>query len=202
VRNRRARITREIADTAEELGATARPLRFMSVACGPAWELRDLFCERADLERYECVLLDQDEEALLEAEAGVRAVERRLEGDMRGQIIRDSVRTMLREADLSERWGRFHLIYSMGLFDYLTQPVARAVVERLYELLHHGGKLIIGNFHVGNPTRQYMAYWMDWTLIYRTEDSLGDLALSLPGASISIGFEQTRSQMFMTVRKP
>jgi len=201
VRNRRTRIAEEIAQSAEEVGESVRPLRFMSVACGPAWELRDLFSAREDLERYECVLLDQDPEALLEAQAGVRAVERRLGGAMQGQFIKDSVRTMLRASDLQTRWGRFHLIYSMGLFDYLTQPVARAVLERLYSLLHPGGKLIIGNFHVNNPTRHYMAYWMDWTLIYRSEESLVDLATSLPGASISVGFEQTDSQMFMTVRK-
>jgi hypothetical protein len=46
-----------------------------------------------------------------------------------------------------------------------------------------------------------MEYWADWTLIHRTEDDLRSLADKLPGAAIAITFDETRSQMFLQVRK-
>ena len=60
----------------------------------------------------------------------------------------------------------------MGLFDYLTPPVARAVLARLLDLLAPGGALVVGNFHVANRSRVYMDYWMDWPLYYRSEADL------------------------------
>jgi extracellular factor (EF) 3-hydroxypalmitic acid methyl ester biosynthesis protein len=87
----------------------------------------------------------------------------------------------------------------MGLFDYLTMPVARAVLARLYDLLEPGGVLLVGNFHPSNPSRVYMEYWGDWKLLYRNEESMLELAQDLPGASASIGFDETRCQMFLRV---
>jgi extracellular factor (EF) 3-hydroxypalmitic acid methyl ester biosynthesis protein len=201
VRNRRRMIAETLAQAARDQGNGATRLRFMSVACGPAWELRDLFATAEDCARYECVLLDQDDEALAEAAREIRRVEARTGAAVSATYLRHSVRTMLRTSDLGGRFGRAHVIYSMGLFDYLSQPVARAVVGKLYQLLEPGGRLVIGNFHQGNPSRCYMEYWMDWVLLYRSEEQLLDLAAGLPGARAQISFEATRSQMFLEVQR-
>ncbi len=202
VRNRR-RLLVESANAAwRERPDAGRRLRIMSVACGPAWEVRDLFAGAADCERFECTLLDQDEEALGEAEAAIAAVSARIGAPVGVRYLRNSVRTMLSTRDLSQRFGRHDFVYSMGLFDYLTTPVARTVLQKLYQLVAPGGRMIIGNFHVGNPTRVYMEYWMDWALLYRTEDELAAMARELPGATHRVYFEDTRSQMFLEVHKP
>ncbi len=109
---------------------------------------------------------------------------------------------MLRGAAALERWGKFGFLYSMGLFDYLTAPVAKVVLRSLYSLLEPGGELVIGNFHVHNPTQLYMAYWMDWVLLYRSEAEMLALAEGLEGAEAKVVFEDTGSQMFLCVRKP
>ena len=88
----------------------------------------------------------------------------------------------------------------MGLFDYLTPPVAKAVIANLYRLLEPGGQLLIGNFHVSNPSRVYMEYWNDWVLYYRTEDDMLNL-LQQPDAQLQLEFEETKSQMFLKVIK-
>lgn len=177
------------------------PARIMSVAAGPAWELREVFRGPEDFSKLDITLLDQDPEALGEAKAMVTRLEHTHGARMKVRFIQDSVRTMLRSADLAEKWGRFDLLYSMGLFDYLTAPVAKAVLARLYSLLLPGGELVVGNFHVANPTRLYMEYWMDWVLLYRTEDEFRELAAGLEGAQTEVIFEATRSQMFLCVRK-
>jgi extracellular factor (EF) 3-hydroxypalmitic acid methyl ester biosynthesis protein len=97
--------------------------------------------------------------------------------------------------------GRFDFIYSMGLFDYLTPPVARAVLARLFDLLRPGGVLLVGNYHVSNPGRLYMEYWLDWCLYHRTEDAFLELADGLPAASRAITFDPTGCQMFLRLER-
>ena len=111
------------------------------------------------------------------------------------------MRTTLRGKSLTERWGTFHCIYSMGLFDYLTPPVARVVTRRLYDLLEPGGEVSIGNYHVGNPTRYYMEYWLDWVLYYRTEEEMMQLAADLEGVDADLFRDDSGVQMFLRLRK-
>jgi extracellular factor (EF) 3-hydroxypalmitic acid methyl ester biosynthesis protein len=115
--------------------------------------------------------------------------------------VEASVRTMLADKTIMGSLGKFHFIYSMGLFDYLATPVAKVVIESLYRLLNQGGELIIGNFHVSNPSRNFMEYWGDWYLIHRTEDELRNLLPDADSAEVDIIFEDTRSQMFLHAKK-
>ncbi|HYV46273.1 MAG TPA: class I SAM-dependent methyltransferase [Myxococcaceae bacterium] len=176
--------------------------RILSLACGPAWELQDLLLTPEDFEAYHISLLDQDTHALESARTGVRKIEAARDARVRVRYINDSVRTMLRKPDLAERLGgKYHFIYTMGLFDYLTPPVAKAVVRRIYGLLVPGGTMIVGNYHSRNPSAIYMAYWGDWVLYARTEEDMMDLAVGLEGASSQLAFEATRAQMFLQVDK-
>lgn len=198
VRNRRRMIpamAREVAARFPRSGPHG--VRLLSVACGPAWELRDLLLTAEDVTRYHVALLDQDLEALAMAGEGIRRVEEARGARVSMEEIVESVRTMLRIRDLAGRYGRFHLVYSMGLFDYLTTPVARAVLARLWELVLPGGTMLLGNYHVGCKGRSYLDYWCDWSLFYRTEEELLSMARGLEGAKAEIRFEETRSQMFM-----
>ena len=97
-------------------------------------------------------------------------------------------------------WGKFDYVYSMGLFDYLTPPVAKAVIGKLYQILNGGGEMAIGNFHISNPSRYYMEYWLDWVLYYRTEHDFMDLLMNVSAAEATILFEDTGSQMFLHVK--
>jgi extracellular factor (EF) 3-hydroxypalmitic acid methyl ester biosynthesis protein len=94
------------------------------------------------------------------------------------------------------------VIYSMGLFDYLTPPVAAAVLTSLYQLLKPGGEMMIGNFHVSNPSRYYMEYWLDWVLYYRTEKEFLSLLKDAPSGNARVEFDGTGIQMFLRVTKP
>jgi extracellular factor (EF) 3-hydroxypalmitic acid methyl ester biosynthesis protein len=136
-----------------------------------------------------------------EAKEGIERIVRTRRIDTKVDYLNESVRRMLRSPQLSERWGQFHFVYSTGLFDYLTPPVAKIVLKKLYELLLPGGQLLIGNFHINNPTRYYMEYWMDWVIYYRSEETFLDLLDGIQGAESSIFFDPTGIQMFLSVRK-
>jgi len=200
VRNRRRWVPRVLRQVAAR--HPGEPFRFLSLAAGPAWELQDVYQTPEDAARFHCALLDQDPHALAAARENVARIEHQRNVRLRVDWHQDSVRTMLRSRDLASRFGRQHFIYSMGLFDYLTPPVARAVLERMWDLLLPGGTLLVGNYHVANPSRLYMEYWLDWALFLRTEESFLGLADGLEGAVASITFDDSRCQMFLQLEKP
>jgi extracellular factor (EF) 3-hydroxypalmitic acid methyl ester biosynthesis protein len=202
VRNRRQVVAAVLGRAGEEARISGGRARVLSVACGPAWELNDVLVNAEAFDRFRFVLIDQDPEALAEADEVVAGLETRHCCAAEVSLECDSVRTMLREADPARRWGQYQVVYSMGLFDYLTQPVARAILGKLFQLLAPGGELVVGNFHASHRTRIYMEYWMDWVLCTRTEEELLDLASELAGAQARVEFEASGSQMFLHLRRP
>lgn len=201
VRNRRKLITQTLRRAQGERSPNGKRMRILSVACGPAYELKDILVSPEDCEKYHFTLLDQDQSALEEA-AGVVA---KLEQDWNRKIhvtyLNESVRTMLKGSALVEKWGQFDFIYSMGLFDYLTPPVAAGILGKISQLLDRDGDLLIGNFHVSNPSRCYMEYWLDWVLYYRSEEEFLRLVPERAGGRAEVLFEDTKSQMFLHVKK-
>ena len=206
VRNRRldlAEILREfVGERSERVPVTERPVKVLSVACGPAMELNEILRTKEDCAALHYSLLDQDRDALSEAAGVIERVSQRLGATLAADFIKESVRTMLVARELQARWGQFDFIYSMGLFDYLTRPVATALIKKLYSLLLPGGMMIIGNFLAEHPTMIYMAYWMDWMLIYRTEEEMLELAADIDGAETIVRHDATGIQLFLQIRKP
>ncbi len=202
VRNRRTLVARRLSEiVGNRSPVSGKRLQVLSVACGPARELRDILRTPEDCDRYRFALLDQDPAALTEAARQLHKQERSLGARVRADFFRTSVRRMLAARDLDDRLGRFDFIYSMGLFDYLLAPVARGVLAKLYKLLRPGGELVVGNYHVDNPSRSYMEYWGDWSIRYRTEERFIDLIRGFSPADTEVTFEDTRVQMFLRLRR-
>ncbi len=177
-------------------------MKVLSVGCGPALELQEVLKSPRDCEKYHFTLLDQDSQALSEATTLINEIEKKFSCKVSADYLECSVRTMIFAAKLQQKMGQFDFIYSMGLFDYLAPSVAKAVLKNLYRLLVPGGKMVIGNFHVTNPSTYYMEYWCDWVLYQRTEKEFRALLKDNPSAKVSILFEKTGSQMFLNIEKP
>lgn len=202
VRNRRELIAKMLGalKTGEWKSNTGK-IRVLSVACGPAFELQDVITSAKDCSRFHFTLLDQDKKALAEARSQIAGLEKKFGEKIEAEFLNESVRTMLRTPKLEKVWGQFDYIYSMGLFDYLTPPVAKAVIGKLYLLLKVGGEMAVGNFHISNASRYYMEYWLDWVLYYRSEQEFLDLLQNTPSAETKVIFEDTGTQMFLNVKK-
>jgi len=202
VRARRKLIAQSFLDIENKKEwVSEKELKILSVACGPAYELRDILNNSNDYSRYQFTLLDQDPLALESADLLVKSLESQLACKLNVSYLNESVRMMLTTRQIADKWGEFNFIYSMGLFDYLTPPAARVVIHKLFQLLAPGGEMIVGNFHTSNPSRHYMEYWLDWVLYYRTEEEFRELLASEPTATISLFFENTGSQMFLHIKK-
>jgi SAM-dependent methyltransferase len=199
VRNRRGLISRLLAHVEARRGKRSKALNVLSVACGPAWELRDLYRTATDAARFRCTLIDQDPEALETARAGLEDQARAVGQPLEATFVRQSVKGLLRSPQERAGLGQFEFIYSMGLYDYLPEAGARELTRRLYDLLAPGGTLVLGNYHVASPTRVYMGYWMNWPLEYRTAEQFLELAPAAATARTSVAFDETGAQMFLRV---
>ncbi|MBT8371477.1 MAG: class I SAM-dependent methyltransferase [Deltaproteobacteria bacterium] len=202
VRNRRRIIAEKLRDFKQKrCRGNSEKLKILSVACGPACEIQDILLTAADCDRYHFVLLDQDRAALYEAAKLIDNIQKKLDTKLTADFLNESVRTMLAPSDSKKKMGQFDFIYSMGLFDYLLPPVASRVLGRLYEQLKPGGQMVIGNFHVSNPSKYYMEYWLDWVLYYRTEEEFTNLLRKVASNEINVAIDEAGVQMFLHVTK-
>lgn len=98
---------------------------------------------------------------------------------------------------------RYDLVWSAGLFDYLNDKLATALIAKMWQHTAEGGEMIVGNFHPRNPTRNYMEWCMDWLLIHRTEDELTQLGIAagIPEKNITIEQEPLGVCIFLRARK-
>jgi hypothetical protein len=113
----------------------------------------------------------------------------------------DCVVPMEMSADrLLLRWGglgRFDLVYSAGLYDYLAAPLAQRLTTCLFEMLTPGGRLLVGNFLPNQPDAGYMETYMGWQLLHRTDAELAALTTDLP--SDKVAQARTHSDPFGTI---
>jgi len=168
VRNRVEYLKRKLQQTLSE--NKKRPLKILSVACGPAKEWQHMISEiqKFNDQEIEIHLLDQDEGALKHAQRKIRALSVKYPNSFKFQYINKAIKNVIaRGLD-----DKYDLIYSAGLFDYFSDPVAQLAATRLHQALNPKGQLIIGNFNVSNPNSIMMDLALDWHLIYRSEADL------------------------------
>lgn len=94
-----------------------------------------------------------------------------------------SVRDVLKGG--GEKLGRFDLVYSAGLYDYLPKAVAEALTARLFAMLNPGGRLLIGNFGAGLDETAFMEAVMDWPLIWRSPEAIADFSVQIDPSLIA-----------------
>lgn len=176
-------------------------IKVLSVGCGPAFELKNILKSPRDCLNYHFTLFDQDNAALSKASELIDKIGTRFNSVPEVEYIQGSVRSMLFSRKFEQKWGQYHFIYSLGLFDYLSSRVAKAVLDRLFRILKPGGELVVGNFHVSNPSKYYMAYWGGWHLILRTERDFKSLFQDTPSGKCSVLYDDTGIQMFLRIKK-
>lgn len=133
--------------------------------------------------------LDQDAASISEAQTTYR--EYAILGETK------SFASLIRERVVAKRYD---LIYSAGLFDYLQDSTAVALIKAMFARLEPGGVLSIANFTRDSHGRGFMAGFMDWCLIYRNEEDLRSLAdAACPKASHRIFRDQPRNVVFLEV---
>ncbi len=96
----------------------------------------------------------------------------------------------------------YDLIWSAGLFDYLKEKHFKFLLKHLLSLVNENGQLVIGNFSINNPSRDYMELG-EWFLIHRDVLTLKKLSLEcgVEEKNISIHSEDEGVNLFLHIRK-
>jgi extracellular factor (EF) 3-hydroxypalmitic acid methyl ester biosynthesis protein len=168
VRNRRNLLVEEILQVVED--KKPQPARVVSLACGPAQEVFDVFNQLKDPTSLKTTLIDIDLSSLA------------FVADKRDQL------KLKRQMDLVQgnlvylATGRQHLnlkdqdlVYSIGLIDYFSDNFVVVMMNYIYEMLKPGGKVILGNFHPRNPDKAMIDYVLDWRMTHRSEEDMNRL---------------------------
>ncbi|MFK5955662.1 MAG: class I SAM-dependent methyltransferase [Planctomycetota bacterium] len=199
-------------DAAAETIALDRPVRILCLASGPGVELRRLIRDTQEFKhRVEILLVDQDEDSLrscldqLNRACGERGDNPPIEFHCLHFSLRQIIapkRGAEQELVKSVLTG-VDLVYSMGLFDYLLQPLARRTVSSLYKLLNPGGRLFIGNLMRVPDSTWIMEYGVAWNLVYRTEEEMIDLGAEIvpEPASVQVERDKTGHCLFFDARR-
>lgn len=204
VRNRKDLVKRELKALLARRAAAGRPVRVLSIAAGPAQEIWELLGELEELPvPLEVVLFEQDENALAHAWRRLHSVvEARLPRRVKLTFLHDSIKRLLRDRRLFEPFGRFDLVYSCGLFDYLAQPSAVILARRLAAATRPGGRLLVANM-VDHRARWLLEHHLDWTLVYRTHEELLEVGRrAVPGAQVSLLEEESGVNPFFELVAP
>jgi SAM-dependent methyltransferase len=178
--------------------------RVTSLGCGPAREVSEYIRERGEWPgNATWTLIDQEEETLSVAyrDSHRALVENHARGELK--CLNLSFSQLLSDASLLANAPRQDFVYSVGLFDYLREERAQALVATLYERLRPGGLLAIGNAISPNLHFWTLEFLLDWTLLYRTKAQMSRLAARLPaGAEVSVEAESGQAYYFLLVRRP
>jgi SAM-dependent methyltransferase len=157
-----------LASVIDEIAEHTDNAKVLSLACG---HLREAQRSQAVADGWieEFVGLDHDPASLAvvqreQAAKGIKTVQ----GSIKDLLARNLVFT------------DFDFVYSMGIYDYLAQPVAVELTNLIFTMLKPGGRFLVANFVPDLRDIGYMETFMDWRLIYRDETELEALASDLP----------------------
>jgi extracellular factor (EF) 3-hydroxypalmitic acid methyl ester biosynthesis protein len=201
VRFRKDLIKRQLKALISRRAGSEGPVRVLSIGAGPAQELHELFQEVDDLPvPLEVVLFEQDKNALAHSFRRLTpTVEARFQGRVRLLFLHDSIKRLLRDGSLFAPFGKFDLVYSAGLLDYLQQRTGTVLTRHLAGATAPGGQLLVANM-VDNPARMLLQVHLDWALIYRTREELVDMArAAVPGARVRILEEESGVNPFFEI---
>lgn len=92
----------------------------------------------------------------------------------------------------------YDLIWSAGLFDYLTDDQFVFILKKMRAFLSQDGKMIIGNFSENNPSQYIMELIGDWYLNHRSPELLTALgvAAGFDWANIDVEQEELGINLF------
>jgi extracellular factor (EF) 3-hydroxypalmitic acid methyl ester biosynthesis protein len=186
VRNRKAYFQQVMRD---HLAAAGGRMDVLNVASGPCRDLREFFVDHPDSAvNVDCVDMD------------ARAIEygRRLCTPWLARI-QFHHRNVLKHVPTRA----YDLVWSAGLFDYLSDRLVVHLLGALLKVVKPGGEVVIGNFSDFNPSRDFMEIFGHWHLRHRSKETLLTLAVQAGGdpAQTQVLWEPEGVNYFLHIRR-
>ena len=95
---------------------------------------------------------------------------------------------------------KYNLIWSAGLFDYLNKDLFKMLLSKLLVFVKPGGELVIGNFSLNNPCRDWMECGK-WFLHHRSPADLIKIATDcgVPREKVAVQAEPLGVNLFLHI---
>jgi CRP-like cAMP-binding protein len=164
-RSRRAGL-QQLMSVLQEMSAAqaGAELRVASLASGCAAELFGFF-ERHPDANLVVTCVDRDEQALV---AGARRAESQRLQDRMSFLLGSAVPSVAATLSL----GPHHLVYALGLCEYLTDDEVVAMLDLAHSTLLPGGRLIVTNLAPGHADQELMGNLLHWHAQHRGSDEM------------------------------
>jgi len=196
VRNRKEKM-REMLK--RRLKGTSFPISMLNLACGACREIRELITEDSLFaEKILLTALDQDQGAL----DATRQYLQKIAHKLSVRFIAEDVVSLVKEPEkYMQLLGKQHLIYSIGLADYLPDRILKRLVDVCLKLLHPGGQLIIAHKDRYKDRRAPVQpdWFCDWRFAHRSEVDIVRLVREVSAYPIELEREKTDRIFFVVV---
>jgi hypothetical protein len=179
------------------------PCRVLNVACGSCREVVEVIKENPTLARQLLLtILDQDRDALIFAQQALRNSVPQISVE---PIQVDVLTLIQNQRGCIRRLGKYDLVYSIGLADYLPDHVLRKFIGFFYELLASDARFIIT--HKDRDAGQHapvLADWFcDWKFHARNKREFCSLIHeAVPQASLVLETDNSGTIIFCTMMRP
>ncbi len=163
--------------------------RVLNIGCGPCQDIVEFLLQGESHVFFECVDYDKD------------AVEYSYK-KVKGKGFLSNVEFHRDNAFKFRPSKQYDLIWSAGLFDYLDAKTFKMLLTKQLTFLKSGGKLVIGNFSLSNPTRDYMECG-NWFLHHRSPEDLIKITeeCGVPREKISVKSESLGVNLFLHISR-
>jgi extracellular factor (EF) 3-hydroxypalmitic acid methyl ester biosynthesis protein len=147
--------------------------KITSIASGSGLEIQELIKYEKNTDYSDITLFDFSKEAIEYSEIKINKIIKNYNRKTNVNFIQESIFNLIRDKNvLNKIANNQDIIYSIGLFEYLTDSTCKILIKTLYEKLKKNGVLIIGNYKYGVPLRSWMELGVDWYLVYRENKNL------------------------------
>jgi SAM-dependent methyltransferase len=185
-----------------ELLKKRRP-SIINIACGSC---REVFELAPDIEKtgakFTCIDFDDDALSFAADRLSFTSISPLFSNQVKFRKY-NALRMFDHELNMSE-FGKKDIIYSVGFFDYLNSDFIITMLESLYEMLNHSGKMIIPLPDANKYRHQDFNWIVDWDgVLQRSEEDYKNIFsnANLPDSSISETSEDSGIFTFYTITK-
>ena len=198
VRYRKDTIRDWLQSELEKAAVQKNELKILNIGCGSCREWYELFA-KVDPGHLQLTCIDFDQVALNYAR-------RRLSDRQKGvdlKFVRDNALRLAVRQDNENRFGLQDIIYSFGLYDYLTDKTLKRLLKNQYDLLKPGGRMVLTFKDRTKYNSRKHAWFCDWYFEQRSEEDIFKLLheIGIDKQRITTVWEQSGTVVFFQIGK-
>lgn len=177
-------------------------INILNLACGPCREIIDMFSSQKKLQKkVSFTLVDQDNAALDFSKKLLNIYESNI---VKFKYLHHNILRYIKEQSYYKKLlGKYDMIYSIGLADYLPDRVLKNIILFCYDLLKPKGLMVLAHKDIARYKPLAPDWWCDWTFYARGENHLLQLVgkCGINDFNIKIDREKSGIILFLYISK-